>query len=327
MFGVTEPTNAKRDEMKKLLLLTLLSFNLFGACLEVGATAGQSCSGDSIRIDPISNETFSSITIGTSNQIHYISLYVKSDSTEAVSMTLSNLGKLINGTEDMTTNYYFVAGSTNSGTAVSIADGVAFTLLSENSGSRDGNTIVGYIKLVVPTVGVLQRAGEYTLNANTSVKLTNSNSDTNTLSAKAMVDQVTMVSFNDEVSSLTGGVGFKDSTVDYGNFTLNATNSKTMSVYLKNNLLIGQNQCTMSFAPSPLKHVDFPNNYEIGMTYSYKDLNNVVTAITNTAPFVLKTGKNSGTKVGDMTFTTETLPDTLIAGEYQAVIEVTISVQ
>ena len=72
--------------------------------------------------------------------------------------------------DSMTTNYYFVSGSTNSGTAVSIANGVDFTL----SGSRDGNSIVGYIKLVVPTVATLQTAGEYTLNANTSVKLTNS---------------------------------------------------------------------------------------------------------------------------------------------------------
>ena len=317
--------------MKKLLLLSILSLNLFGECLEVGTTAGQSCSGTSIHIDPINNQTFTNITIGTTNQILYIPLYVYSDSTEEVKMTLSNLGSLIKSSDSMTTNYYFVAGSTTSGTAVTIADGTAFTLLVTNSTtttSREGNTIVGYIKLVVPTVATLQTAGEYTLNANTSVKLTNSSSNTNTLTAKAMLNQVTQVSFNDDVSSsIITGTGFVNSTVDYQNFTLNTQNMETVNVYLKNNMLTGQNQCTMSFTPSPLKHVQLPNDYQIEMSYSYKDLNDEVTSITNTSPFVLKTGTNTGTKVGEMTFTTETLPDTLIAGEYKAVIEVTISVQ
>lgn len=312
--------------MKKLLtLLSIVSLNLFGACLEVGTTTQTACSGNSIHIDPIANQTVSAMNVDAINQTLYFPLYVFSDSNEEVKMTLSSLSKFFKGSDDMTASYYFVAGSSNSGTAVPIIEGTAFTLLSTGTNLRDGNSIVGYIKIVVPTVAGLQTAGEYTLNVNTSVKLTNSISDTDTLTAKTTVNQVTRVSFENDVSSLTSGIGFEDATVDYGNFELNEVNIKKVDVYLKNNTAI---KCTMSITPSPLKHVTYPDAYQITMSYSYKDTaTNEVTPITNTTPFILKNGKNAGSKVGEMTFTTETLPDTLIAGEYKAVIEVSIQAQ
>ena len=308
--------------MKKILLLSsVLSLNLFGACLEVGTTAGQNCSGSSIHLDSISNQSFTSIQVGSSNQVKYIPLYVASDSTEKVTMTLSNLANLIKGSDSMVTNYYFVSGNSESGTAVPIVNNTAFTLLNAGTTSRDGNTIVGYLKLIVPTVAALQTAGSYALSANISVKLTSSASASENLTANATVDYVTQVSFTDEVSGLTSGEGFKDSTVDYGNFILNQINSKTVNVYLKNNTT---NDCTMSFAPVSLTHVDYPA-YSIGMSYSYKNLNNVVHDITDASEFILKNGKNSGSKVGEMTFKTESLTGSLIAGEYKATINVTIS--
>ena len=306
--------------MKKIIIVYVtLIVNIFGACLEVGVTSGQTCSGNTIHIDNIT-KAFSDMEISSTNNLLDIPIYLYSDTDKSVTMQLS-LSNLTKGTESIATEYYFL--NSNKSTSVTISNDTPFTLLNTGTAGtspRDGNTIVGYIRLKVPSVSALQTAGDYSLSSSTQVTLNAVGSDIDTLTATTTVPYVTQVSFSDNVSSKTNGESFVTSNVDLGQLTIGSTNSKVVDVYLKNNT---NNDVTMSFTPVSLHHVD-DSSYKIDMTYIYTNISNVTTTITNNTAFTLKNGKNSGSKVGTMSFQTEAITQYMLAGTYEASMTVTI---
>ena len=317
--------------MKILYLLSMALLHLYGTCLEVGVTSGQSCSGNSVNIDSITQSFSSNMEITMGNYSLDIPLYVRSDSTDEITMTLTGLASLNNsvGADDIVMDYTFLNSSKNF--IQTITDGQSFVLISiggtASTGVRDGNTLVGYIRLATNSnLQALQTSGAYSLSLNTKVTTGGAGNDSDSITANATVSAVTMVSFSNNVSGQKTGESFVNSTVNFGTLSLGGSNSTTADVYLKNNVIKTNNRVTMSFTPVALKHETYPNNHEIGMNYSYTD-GTTTTTITDNTPFILKTGKQSGSKVGTMTFTMDALPSTLLAGTYNASITVTIKAE
>ncbi|CAA6798841.1 MAG: Unknown protein [uncultured Sulfurovum sp.] len=305
--------------MKKLLLLTLLSLNLFGACLEVGTTAQSACSGDTLRVDAMNVNFSTSMKVADTNlKVVDIPIYVFSDSMDEVKMTMANISTLRNSVNEViSTAFYYVVNDVES----AITENQSFTLLSAAAGGRDGTSIVGYVRIKVNSLADTQTAGSYALSKNISVNLGNaSDSPTATLSASGNVEQVSMVGFENLATYKTGKV-FKDGLVDYGNFTLNTSNEQVKDVFVKNNT---NGNFQIKFETSDLiSQVD--NNYKIDMSYYYTKIGATEQSINNNEYFTIMTGKKNGTKVGVFRFITESLTGSLIAGEYKAVINVTVS--
>ena len=74
--------------MKRIVILwSILSNLLFSAYLTVSSNVGVSAGSDgSIRLDALS-ATFSNLKVFSSNQFIEIPIYVKSDTSEAISLT------------------------------------------------------------------------------------------------------------------------------------------------------------------------------------------------------------------------------------------------
>jgi len=305
--------------MKKLLLLSILSWNLFGACLEVGATAGKSCTGDSVRVDAMNANFSISMKVADTNlKVIDIPLYIFSDANDEVKMTIANLSTLRNSANEViSTAFYYVVNNVES----AITENQPFTLLATSNAGRDGNSIVGYIRIKVNSLADTQTAGTYTLSKNMSVKLGNGNdSPVATLSASGSVEQVSMVGF-ENLATYKMSQAFKDGLVDYGNFTLNTKNEQVKDIFVKNNT---NGNFQIKFETSDLiSQVD--NNYKIDMSYYYTKIGATEEGINNNEFFTIMSRKNNGTKVGTMRFVTESLTGSLIAGEYKAVINVTVS--
>jgi hypothetical protein len=123
------------------------------------------------------------------------------------------------------------------------------------------------------------------------------------------------------MSSFQEGVFFVDSTVDYGDFKLNENNEKREDVFVKNNT---NGEIKIKFNTSPLVHT-LDNNYQIDMSYYYKADGDSEQEIENDTYFTISSGKNGGDKVGEMRFVTEPLTKALLAGEYSATLNVTVS--
>jgi hypothetical protein len=305
--------------MKKLILITLLSLNLFGACLDVGATARQSCSDDTVHIDNISKTFTSSMKVSDNSlTVVDIPIYIFSNSTEEISMTISNVSTLRNANNEViTTTFYYVVNNTE----YSINENQSFVLLSADANREEVNALTGYIRIKVNSLSDTQTAGGYSLSKNMTVKLGNgSDSSSATLSSSGIVEQVSMVGFENMATYKTGKA-FKDGLVDYGNFTLNTTNEKIKELFVKNNTT---GDFKIKFETSDLiSQVD--NNYKIDMSYYYTKTDASEQPINNNEFFTIMSGKNNGTKVGQMRFVTESLTGSLIAGEYKATINVTVS--
>jgi hypothetical protein len=61
------------------------------------------------------------------------------------------------------------------------------------------------------------------------------------------------------------------------------------------------------------------------MNYYYKKNDENEQKIINEETFTVITGKSSGNKVGEMRFETERITNSLLAGEYKAILHVTVS--
>jgi len=308
---------------KTILILALMSLNLFGGCLDVGTTTGQSCTDDTINVDFMTT-TFSSTMKVSDNNLNVleIPIYVASDTTEAVSMTISELSALQNSDHDIidTKLEYIQGGSV----VATITNGTAFTLLADGESSRDGNTEVGRIRITINSaLSDTQTAGSYKLSKSMTVKLGNgSDSSSETLESRGVVEQVSMVGF-ENLSSYTTGQAFKNGLVDYGNFTLNSANEQIKDIFVKNNT---NGDFQLKFETSDLiSQID--SNYKIAMSYYYKKTDASEQSISNNQYFTIMSGKNNGSKVGEMRFVTEPLTSSLIAGEYKATINVTVQAQ
>jgi len=310
--------------MKKLLLFTLLSFKLFGACLEVGTTTGQTCTGDTIHVDAMTNLAFTTTMKVSDNNLKVleIPLYVFSDDTSsAVSMTINDVTALTNGTDSIGTKFEYVQNNT---VVATISNGTAFTILAANASGRDGNSEIGRIRITInAALSDTQTAGTYTLSKSISVQLGNGNSSASeTLSASGTVEQVSMVGF-ENLATYKTGQAFKDGLVDYGNFTLNTSNEQIKDLFVKNNTT---GDFKIKFETSDLiSQVD--SSYKIAMSYYYTKTGATEQPINNNEFFTIMTGKNNGSQVGQMRFVTEALTGSLIAGEYKATINVTVQAQ
>jgi len=248
-----------------------------------------------------------------------IPIYISTDSTEEITMTMTNITSLRNSdNETIATDFFYVVGGSEHG----IIENSSFVLLANGAGTRDGsNNLIGYIRIKV-TLSDNQTVGSYSLSKNIKVTLTNNGtSPTATLSSGGSVEHVTIVSFEDSISGYTSGEKFISAVIDYGDFNLNAVNRQIRSLYVKSN---SKKACTISFSTSKLvSQVD--SSYKIGMNYYYTKIGGTQQTIPNNIPFTIINGKNSGGKVGEMKFETESIDSLLIAGEYKAIINVTVS--
>jgi len=83
----------------------------------------------------------------------------------------------------------------------------------------------------------------------------------------------------------------------------------------------------MSIELSTLKHVIYPEKYQIPITYSFINLDGDKHAITSTEAFALTNTKNDATIVGKMEFTIQAQSTQYLAGHYEAIVPVTIKAQ
>lgn len=306
--------------MIKIVLLLIISINLFGSCLKVSSNSGATCSGDSISIDDISKEFTTTMKVSDSGiTVLDIPVYIYSNSLKEITMTITNNLPLQNSSgETIDTNFFYVID----GVEKNIIENSPFVLLANGVGARDGNSIVGYIRIKVVNLSDTQTVGSYTLSKNIEVTLAGRrNSPTATLSSRGLVEYVTIVSFGNNINSYTNGEKFLSAIVDYGDFKLNEVNTQIRNLYVKSN---SKKPCTISFATSDLVSQVDPN-YTIGMNYYYTKVGGNQHLISSNVPFVIINGKNGGSKVGEIKFETQKIDSSMIAGEYKAVLNVTVS--
>ena len=263
-----------------------------------------------IILNPISIN-FQNLEVSTNNSFVEIPIYVKSDTTEEVTLSidiepLRQLGEEI----DISLSYR----------GVPIQDGVPFKLLNSGDGGRDGNTIVGKIKVTIPEVHPIQTYGDYS--ANLEMELSSSNYSTiakEALSASATIPLVAVAGF-ETVSSYTNGKKFTGATIDYGKFDFNQKNSVETELFIKSN---SSQSFRMTFNSSELVHKPPHTEYKIPLNYYF---NNIKFSNNNT--FVALNGKNRGeSSIGTIKFETDTIKHSLIAGEYEATIDITITLE
>jgi len=320
--------------MKKLSLLLLITIWLHGFgfpittpidpiinCLEVGDSSGQECSGNEITMNDIDIDFTTTMKVGQSNlEVVSIPIYVDTDSNDKVSMIITDESDLQNS-DGESIDFSMEYISKSSGSTQTISSGVAFTILDEGESGRDGDTVVGNIRIIIDSLLDTQTMGTYSFSKKVKVKLGDIEESLDAdFDAKGEVEQVSVVGFS-SMSSFQEGVFFVDSTVDYGDFKLNENNEKREDVFVKNNT---NGEIKIKFNTSPLVHT-LDNNYQIDMSYYYKANGDSEQEIENDTYFTISSGKNGGDKVGEMRFVTEPLTKALLAGEYSATLNVTVS--
>lgn len=298
--------------MKKILiLLAILSNMLYSGYLSVSSTAGIPNGADgSIVLNTLST-SFSNLEVSSTNQFIEIPIYVKSDTTEAVSLTINNIAPLNQNGESIAFSLSYRGSS--------ISSGVAFSLLNAGEGGRDGNTVVGNIKILISSVGVTQVEGDYDVNMNMELSSSNHiSSATANFSIGARVPLVAIAGFN-TTSSFMNGQHFEGESIAYGTFLFNQKNIIDKNLFVKSNSL---QDFTISFDTSELTS-ELDPSYKINMKYYFKGIQ-----FTNNQKFTALTGTNDGTSsLGTMRFETQTIDGSLISGTYSASVGVTIRLE
>jgi len=306
--------------MKKItLLLTLLSFKLFaGVCLHVGFQSGLTCSGKGITIDDLNIDFSTKMKVSDKAlTVVDIPIYIYSNKKRKVKLLLNENQPLSNGQENINTKFFLIKRNKER----EITLGKPIKLVGRRKRKKfNGHTIVAYLRIQVNALSDTQTAGKYQLKKSLQAIVRRTTSPTASLTATGEVEQVTMVGF-ENVSSYTTQQRFKDATINYGLIDFDTVNRQVRDIYVKNNTL---GACQISFSTSPLISQIDPN-YKIGMNYFYQQDGEERHQILNSEPFTLIRGKSNGSKVGSMTFETEQLKSSLIAGDYKAVIHVTVS--
>jgi hypothetical protein len=313
--------------MKNIFFIfVLFSLQVFGSYLIVDdeSLASASTSDGTVQLNSFQQSSMA-LQINQASGELTIPIYVKTDSTDAIHMNLDSISPLKNSAnETIDTTISF---KPNSSDAITISANNDFTI---HSGSpNDGTSKVGDIIIKVANVPALATYGTYSLSSNAKVKIDSSGSysSPNTLNSTATVAKVAMVNIGDssDVSDYKTGVDFKDSTIGFGNFQLNQTNSITKNVFVKSNTT---GDIALSFdTTQKLKHIQH-DSYQIGMSYFYTKTGDSEQSVQNNTNFTIYSDKNDGTtKVGEMRFSTETLTGSLIAGGYSASIAVTVTAQ
>jgi hypothetical protein len=305
--------------MKNIIIfMVAFSINLVASYSVVDdQSVGGGADGD-VTVFDLSKD-FDTLQVSQQNIILSIPIYVNSDSIdkEVIEMTLSSITTLKNSSNEVITTT--LSYKSINGTETTISDGTSFTLLSSGEGERDGNTIEGYIYIKISSVADNATVGDYSLSSNISISSNGTTSSSSQLTVGASVALVAVAGFED-TSNQTIGKKLIGGSVNFGIFKFNEPNEVIKPLFIKNN---STQDFKISFETKPLKHIDDPDNYSIGMQYYYDG-----TAIQNNTKFTALSGKNDGgTKVADLKFKTDNLDDSLISGEYKTTLNITITLE
>ena len=304
---------------KTILLLAIFSLNLFGACIHIGYQSGLTCSGDEIIIDDL-NTNFTTTMKVSDRELTVIDIpiYIYSNKRNRIKLELTENQPLSNGKERIDTKFYIVKKNREK----EITLGKAFKIKKRGKRKKkfNGHTLIAKIRIKVDNLSDMQTAGGYQLKKYIQAKIGRNYTSSSTITATGEVEQVTIVGFED-VSNYSSQQLFKDASINYGLINFNTINRQIRDIYVKNNTT---GACQISFNTSPLiSQID--SSYQIPMKYFYQKDGEAEQEILNAEPFTLIVGKNNGSKVGSMKFETEKLRGNLIAGDYKAVIQVTVS--
>ena len=304
---------------KTILLLAIFSLNLFGNCVHIGYQSGLTCSGDEIIIDDL-NTNFTTTMKVSDRELTVIDIpiYIYSNKRNRIKLELNENQPLSNGQETIDTKFYIIKKNREK----EITLGKAFKIKKRGKRKKkfDGNTLIAKIRIKVDNLSDIQTAGSYQLKKYIQAKVGRNYTSSSTITATGEVEQVTIVGFED-VSNYSSQQLFKDASINYGLINFNTINRQIRDIYVKNN---STGACQISFNTSPLiSQID--SSYQIPMKYFYQKDGEAEQEILNAEPFTLIVGKNNGSKVGSMKFETEKLRGNLIAGDYKAVIQVTVS--
>ena len=304
---------------KTILLLAIFSLNLFGSCIHIGYQSGLTCSGDEIIIDDLNTNFTTTMKVSDRElTVLDIPIYIYSNTRNRLKLQLNENQPLSNGKERIDTKFYIIKKNREK----EITLGKAFKIKKRGKRKKkfDGNTLIAKIRIKVDNLSDIQTAGSYQLKKYIQAKVGRNYTSSSTITATGEVEQVTIVGFED-VSNYSSQQLFKDASINYGLINFNTINRQIRDIYVKNNTT---GACQISFNTSPLiSQID--SSYQIPMKYFYQKDGEAEQEILNAEPFTLIVGKNNGSKVGSMKFETEKLRGNLIAGDYKAVIQVTVS--
>jgi hypothetical protein len=309
--------------MKKIIFLltfsSMFSLNLFGDCIHIGYQSGLTCSGDEIIIDDLQTNFTSTMKVSDSElTVLDIPIYIYSTLRGRVQLQLNENQPLSNGEETISTTFYLVQN--NQEDEITLGEAFSVGGRGRRQSQLDGQTLIAQIRIKVNNLSDIQTAGKYRLKKYIQAKLRRTYTSSSTITATGEVEQVTIVGFED-VSTYTSQQLFKDAFIDYGLINFNTINRQVRDIYVKNNTT---GACQISFNTSPLiSQID--SNYKIPMKYFYQKDGEAEEEILNAEPFTLIVGKNNGSKVGMMSFETEEITGPLIAGDYKATLQVTVS--
>jgi len=305
--------------MKKILFIIFFPlFFLSADYLVVSSNPIGNTSDGVITVDNIIKSFDNNFEIGSSSHTKEIPLYMDSNSTDTVKLKISNLSPLSNGSDTIGVELYY---KNSGGNYNQLHDGDIITL----QGTRDGNTIIGYIKIVTDNIGQTQTFGNYSFSDNISVALGDSWSNSANLEISAEVSLVAIAGLT-PTDSFTTGEKFVSSTVDFQDFSFEVINTMEKSLYIKSN---SNKQFKITFDNTPDLLLDGTDNtHKIAMKYYYQEGTNSYNEINQGSSFVAITGKNSGANpIGNIKFETEAIKWNIIAGQYSASITVTVSAQ
>ena len=303
--------------MKNIILTLFFPLFLSAEYLIVSSNPTGSVTDGVITVNNITQHFDQNFVIGSGSQTKEFPIYINSDSAEAITLKISNLSPLSNGADTVDVSLYY---KNSSGTYGQLHDGDTVTL----QGARDGNSIVGYIKVVTSNISDTQTFGSYSLSNTISVALGSSWSSNANFQIEADVSLVAIAGLT-PTNSYTTGKKFVSSTVDFNDFSF-GVNTTERPLYIKSN---SNNQFRITFTSTPDLLLDGTDDaYKIDMKYYYKEGTNSYSQINAGSSFNAITGKNSGTNsIGSIKFETEVITIDKIAGEYSTSIAVTVSAQ
>lgn len=294
------------------MLLILVSSNLLADFVTVSSQAINSDGTETTLLNNFS-ASFSNLVVsstGTDTNNYYdIPIFVRTDTNDAIVMTLTDIGDVIHD------NTVDTMGLSLSYNGTSIENGQSFNLLEANSGTRDGSSSVGNIRVTVPSVGVTQKVGDYSL----TISMDLAGESTQNLPVTASVDLVAVAGFEDVSDKIGKNFISPSSSIDFGSINLNQKNTIPKDLFVRSN---SNDDFTISFSTAKMIHED-DNSYKLNMKYYWNDV-----LFTDNKKFIALTEPNEGkTKVGTIKFETQIPTSTLIAGAYSATINVTITME
>ena len=292
--------------MKKICILLIVIFsNIWADYLTVSSQPITEDGSGTVLLNNFSID-FSTLTLPSSNVVRTIDVYLKSDSTaNAVNMTISGDSQLKNGNEKMDISLSY------NGHVITL--GTSFELLGAGEGVRDGSKI-GTIEVKINSVTPVQLLGEYNIDLNMDLE----GQSTQTLPIKATVPTITVAGFS-STQTETGVNRFLGTTLDFGNFEFDKKNTIDNDLYIRSN---SSQSLYISFDTDDMVH-ESDTDYKIAMQYYWNG-----TAYSKNTKIKTLTGVDKGEiSIGTMTFETQTIDSSLIAGDYSATINVTITVE